>query len=112
MTGADLVVLVTEPTPFGLHDLRIAVSVARDMGLPVGVVINRNEGVYTPLTDYLAEEHVGTLAVIPERREIAEICSRGELVFDMVPDSRHYFTEMAVNMGTLLGLTGWRKHHD
>ncbi len=43
MRGADFVLLVTEPTPFGLHDLRLAVQVARDeLGLPVGVVVNRD----------------------------------------------------------------------
>lgn len=112
MTGAHLVVLVTEPTPFGLHDLRIAVSVARNMGLPVGVVINRNEGTYAPLIDYLAEERLSTLAVIPEQREIAETCSRGELMYDALPESRDYFTTIAMNIGKLLGIGAWRKDHE
>jgi MinD superfamily P-loop ATPase len=66
MHGADLVLMVTEPTPFGLHDLKLAVEVARDeLGLPVGVVINRagigDEGVEA----YCAAEDIPILMRIP-----------------------------------------------
>jgi MinD superfamily P-loop ATPase len=87
MNGADFVLLVTEPTPFGLHDLRQAVEVARgEMGLPVGVVINR-EGVGDQGVDaYCAEEHVPILMRIPIDRRIAEGYSEGEPLVKVLPE--------------------------
>jgi MinD superfamily P-loop ATPase len=78
MRGADAALMVTEPTPFGLHDLRLAVEVARDeLGLPVGVVINRDgvgdQGVET----YCAAEGIPVLMRIPLDRRIAEAYSEG-----------------------------------
>ena len=84
--GVDYVVLVTEPTPFGLHDLKLAVQMTRRLGLPFGVVVNRagigNDGVHT----YCREENVPILAEIPDDRRIAEAYSRGELACETLPD--------------------------
>jgi MinD superfamily P-loop ATPase len=87
MNGADFVLLVTEPTPFGLHDLRQAVQVARDeMGLPVGVLINR-EGVGDQGVDtYCASEDVPVLMRIPIDRRIAEAYSEGVPLVDALPE--------------------------
>jgi MinD superfamily P-loop ATPase len=75
--GSDFCVLVTEPTPFGLHDLKIAVQVLRSMAVPFGVVINRaglgNRKVY----DYCREEGIRVLMEIPYQRRIAALYSRG-----------------------------------
>ena len=92
MHGADIVLMVTEPTPFGLHDLRLAVEVARDeLGLPVGVVINRdgigNEGV----DEYCAAEGIPILMRIPFDRRIAEVYSEGGLVIEALPEYREQF---------------------
>jgi MinD superfamily P-loop ATPase len=87
MNGADFVLLVTEPTPFGLHDLKQAVEVARDeMGLPVGVVINR-EGVGDQGVDaYCAAEDVPILMRIPIDRRIAEAYSDGVPLVAALPE--------------------------
>lgn len=78
MRGADFVLLVTEPTPFGLHDLRLAVEVARDeLGLPVGVLINRDGVGDQGLETYCAAEGIPVLMRIPLERRIAEACSNG-----------------------------------
>lgn len=95
MRGADYVLLVTEPTPFGLHDLRLAVEVARDeLGLPVGVVVNRDatgdEGVET----YCAEEGIPILMRIPLERRIAEAISGGAALVEALPEYRPQFVEM------------------
>jgi MinD superfamily P-loop ATPase len=77
MRGSDFVVLVTEPTPFGLHDLQIAVEVLKKIGIPFGVVINRagigDKKVYT----YCEQEHIPILLEIPYDRKIAELYSKG-----------------------------------
>jgi MinD superfamily P-loop ATPase len=95
MNGADFVLLVTEPTPFGLHDLKQAVEVARDeMGLPVGVVINR-EGVGDQGVDaYCADEDVPILMRIPVDRRIAEAYSEGVPLVGALPQYRKAFLEL------------------
>jgi MinD superfamily P-loop ATPase len=95
MRGADYVLLVTEPTPFGLHDLRLAVQVAREeLGLPVGVVINRDgtgdEGVET----YCTQEEIPILMRIPLDRRIAEAISGGAALVEALPEYRPRFIEM------------------
>lgn len=73
----DFCVLVTEPTPFGLHDLKITVKVLRKMSVPCGVVVNRagigDKKVYT----YCKEENIPILLEIPYQRRIAELYSKG-----------------------------------
>jgi len=92
MDGADFVLLVTEPTPFGLHDLKQTVEVARDeMGLPVGVVINR-EGVGDQGVEaYCEAEEIPILMRIPLDRRIAEGYSEGTPLVETVPRYRERF---------------------
>ena len=95
MRGADFVLLVTEPTPFGLHDLRMAVAVAREeMGLQVGVVINR-EGVGDQGVEaYCAEARIPILMRIPLQRRIAEAYSEGKSLVEAAPAYQPQFEEM------------------
>ena len=92
MRGADYALMVTEPTPFGLHDLRIAVEVARnELGLPIGVVINR-EGVGDQgVDDYCAAEAIPILMRIPLDRRIAEAYSEGIPLVEAQPGYRGQF---------------------
>jgi MinD superfamily P-loop ATPase len=95
MRGADYVLLVTEPTPFGLHDLRLAVQVARDeLGLPVGVVINRDGTGDQGVEQYCAEEGLPILMRIPLERRIAEAISGGAALVEALPEYRRRFVEM------------------
>jgi len=93
--GADFALLVTEPTPFGLHDLRLAVEVARDeMGLPVGVVVNK-DGIGDDKVDaYCEEEGIPVLARIPFSRRIAEVCAAGEILVRAMPEYRQVFLDL------------------
>jgi MinD superfamily P-loop ATPase len=86
MRGSDFTVLVTEPTPFGLHDLRLAVETARQMNIPCGVVVNRAGIGDSGVSDFCAAEDVDILLEIPDDRRIAEACSRGE-VFSAVDEA-------------------------
>lgn len=95
MKGADFVLLVTEPTPFGLHDLRLTVEVARDeLGLPVGVVINRDGIGDEKVEEYCTEEDIPILMRIPFDRRIAEVYSEGGLVIEALPEYRDQFREL------------------
>lgn len=102
MNGADFVLLVTEPTPFGLHDLKQAVEVARDeMGLPVGVIVNR-EGVGDEGVDaYCQTEGVPILMRIPIERSIAEAYSEGLPLVDAVPAYRERFRALYADIERL-----------
>jgi MinD superfamily P-loop ATPase len=102
MTDADFVVLVTEPTPFGLHDLKIAASVARNMDKPVGVVVNREQGNFTPLENYLSKENIPFLMGLPEDRRIAESYSRGEVILKSLPEYHDRFVDLFTNIMKLV----------
>jgi MinD superfamily P-loop ATPase len=90
--GADRVVLVTEPTPFGLHDLTLAVEMVRELGMPFGVVVNRVGIGDDRVHAYCAREGIPILLEIPDDRRIAEAYSRGELVVDALPEYRSLFS--------------------
>ena len=104
LNGSDAVIMVTEPTPFGLHDLRIAVDVARLLDIPTGVVINKDQGGYPPLNDYLETNNVPVLAVIPEDAGIARHCSRGDIILESFPRYRDTYRSLTANLETLLGI--------
>jgi len=95
MWGSDVVLMVTEPTPFGLHDLRLAVEVARDeLRLPVAVVINRDGIGNDDVDRYCQAEGIPVLMRIPMDRRIAEAYSDGLTVVDALPEYRQRFLNL------------------
>ena len=106
LNASDAVIMVTEPTPFGLHDLRIAIDVARMLDIPTGVVINRDQGGYPPLSDYLEANNIPVLAVIPEDAEIARHYSRGSMILESLPGYIDTYLSLAANLEKLLGTCG------
>jgi len=91
LRDVDFVVLVTEPTPFGLHDLKLAVETVRELGTHFGVVINRVGVGDDRVLTYCIAEAIPILAEIPDDRRIAEAYSRGELIVDALPEYRGLF---------------------
>lgn len=75
--GSDYCILVTEPTPFGLHDLKLAVEVVRHLNIPFGVIINRDGIGDKKVEAYCQNENIPILLKIPERRKIAHLYSKG-----------------------------------
>lgn len=86
--GADYVILVTEPTPFGLNDLGLAVDMLRALDLRFGVVVNRCDIGDSLLWEYCEHEHIPILARMPFSRDIAEAYAVGELGVDRNRDFR------------------------
>lgn len=84
--GSDFVVLVTEPTPFGLNDLKLAVEMLRVLRLPFGVVVNRADMGDEAVFDYCDNESIDVLLRIPDDRRIAEAYSRGQLAVEALPE--------------------------
>jgi MinD superfamily P-loop ATPase len=90
----DYVVLVTEPTPFGLHDLRLAAEVARTLQRPYGVVINRATPVAIETREWCEQMHVPILAEIPDDVAIARAYSQGQLITESVPGLQPVFDQL------------------
>lgn len=82
--GCDLLLLVTEPTPFGLSDLKLAVEMARALKLKFGVVINRANTGDREVWNYCRHQRINILAEIPDDRAVAEAYSRGEIAAESV----------------------------
>jgi len=91
---ADFLVLVTEPTPFGLNDLTLAVEMARELELPFGVVVNRCDVGDDKVAGYCEDERIPVLLEIPDDRRVAEAYSSGALAVDAVPDYRAHIEKL------------------
>ena len=94
MKGADFVLLVTEPTPFGLHDLKLALGAVRILGIPCGLVINRSDIGDEKVKEYAKDESLPILMEIPFDRSIAEAYSRGDLIVEKMPEWKDKFAEL------------------
>jgi MinD superfamily P-loop ATPase len=94
MRGSDYLILVTEPTPFGLHDLKLAAQVAGELGIRTGVVVNRENGAYPPMDAYLAEHGLPILLRIPFERGIAEGVAQGRTLVVIHPEYTGLFLKM------------------
>ncbi len=105
---ADLVLLVAEPTPFGLSDLRLAVDTVGELGLPCAVVINRAGTGEDELRAYCAAQRLPVLLAIPDDRRIAEAYSRGELAITALPQLRQGFQTLIDQLPALAAALGPR----
>ncbi|MBN1889909.1 MAG: ATP-binding protein [Thermoflexales bacterium] len=92
--GADFLLLVTEPTPFGLHDLRLAVQVGRELNLRMGVVINRDGVGDEGVDEFCAVEGLPILMRIPFERVIAEGVAQGRTLVEIHPQYAVRFQEL------------------
>ena len=90
----DFVLMVTEPTPFGLHDLKLAVGAVRLLGIPTGLVINRCDVGNDEVQQYAKREGIPILMEIPFDRAIAEAYSKGELLVDVMPEWKPRFAAL------------------
>lgn len=87
----DLVLLVTEPTPFGLNDLKLAVGMVRELGVNLAVVVNRSDGRDDCIRRYCIEENIDIVLEIPDDRRIAEAYSSGRMLIDDLPEYQPTF---------------------
>ena len=84
--GSDFCILVTEPTPFGLNDLALAVETVRELGIPCGVVLNRAGVGDNKVEEYCGKENIPILLTIPLDTKIARLYSRGIALVDGLPE--------------------------
>jgi len=100
--GSDFILLVTEPTPFGLHDLRIAVDAVSGMGIPLGVLLNRSDLGDHEVPKFCVAKGIPLLAKIPHDRDIAEGYARGDLLVTSAPKYIRVFLELFVKIQELV----------
>jgi MinD superfamily P-loop ATPase len=89
--GSDFCLLVTENTPFGLNDLKLAVEMVKALKIPMGVFINRADLGNTQAKEYCHKGNIPLLGELPHDRRIAEVYSRGEIVIEEIPVYRTIF---------------------
>jgi MinD superfamily P-loop ATPase len=101
--GSDAVLLVTEPTPFGLHDLELAVGAVRELQLPMALVINRADLGDRRVHDYAARENLPILLEIPFDRQAAGAYARGHLLVEALPGWRAMMLGLLEDLKKTLG---------
>ncbi len=94
MKGSDFVLMVTEPTPFGLHDLKLAVEAVKILGIPSGLIINRADIGDDRVVAYAEEEGLPILMEIPFDRKIAEAYSCGKPIVEIMPAWKDKFRSL------------------
>ena len=92
--GSDYCILVTEPTPFGLNDLMLAVEVLRKLKIPFGVVINRSDLGNEDTHVYCKKENISILMEIPFKKEIAVLYSKGMPLVEQLPEYKKEFSKL------------------
>ena len=100
--GSDFCLLVTEPTPFGLNDLTLAVEMVKELNIPFGVVLNRAGVGDAGVQEYCKKENIPVLLTIPLETEIARIYSRGIPLVEGLPQWRTRFRELFVKVKGLI----------
>ena len=94
MRAADFVLLVTEPTPFGLHDLKLAFEMVKTLNIPTGLVVNRIGLGDGKVREFAEQSNLPFLMGIPFDRKIAEAYARGEMIVDILPEYKHKFKKL------------------
>ena len=92
--GADFVLLVTEPTPFGLNDLKLAIDMVRVLNIPFAVVINRCNCGDDEVKKFCQAEGIDVILEIPDDRRIAEAYSRGQMAVQAFPEYEKVFIDV------------------
>ncbi|HCE43976.1 MAG TPA: (4Fe-4S)-binding protein [Lentisphaeria bacterium] len=96
--NSDFVLLVSEPTPFGLHDMTLAVKVIKQLKIPFGVLVNKSDSDDDRIGKYCRSEKIALLMRIPEDRRIAEAYSRGVPLLETMPDLKDKFEKLLQDM--------------
>jgi MinD superfamily P-loop ATPase len=106
MKGTDFVLLVTEPTPFGLHDLTLAVEAVKLLGIPCGLVINRAGIGNDDVKKYARNENIPILLEIPFDKNIASAYSKGELLVQALPEYKEIFKGLYTSIEAIVNRKG------
>lgn len=98
VTNADYIILVTEPTPFGLNDLAIAVMTIRQLNIPMGIIINKYKDDNHLIDDYCNKQDIPVIGRILEDIAIAKAYSEGQPLINAIPELKDYFNSILANI--------------
>lgn len=96
--GSDVAMLVTEPTPFGLNDLKLAVGLTLKLGVPTGIIVNRSDGEDRIIADYAEQIGLPIAGRIPFERKYAEVYSEGKILVEWFPELRENLLSIYDNL--------------
>lgn len=94
VTDADVAVLVTEPTPFGLNDLRLAAQLTLKIGVPTGIVVNRSDGTDALIQEFADESGIPIIGRIPFDRRYAETYAEGDILAEKHSEIRDAMVQL------------------
>jgi MinD superfamily P-loop ATPase len=106
MRGADAALLITEPTPFGLHDLELITEVVRTLGLPAAVIVNRDGTGYRRIEEFCDRAGLPIILRIPFSRAIAEGTARGRPLIEFEPDYADILTDLPARLAATPEMSG------
>jgi len=109
MKDSDFVLLVTEPTPFGLHDLKLAVETVKILKLPAGLVINRSDIGFDKVVTYAKQENIPILMEIPFDINIAKAYSKGIPFVNVLPEYKEKFLHLFESIKSIINKNGVSK---
>lgn len=110
--GSDFCLLVTEDTPFGLNDLKLAVEMVRVLQVPLGVFINREDLGNGSTKEYCQQQNVPILGSLPYDRRVAEVYAQGKVVVDELPKYKNVFLNLFAQIAKLVNKRschGWER---
>ena len=99
--NTDYVLLVTEPTPFGLNDLKLAVETVPLLNVPFGVIINRHGIGDNRVEKFCKEKNINVVLKLPDDRHIGESYSEGKILVEQLPEYKNIFIELSKTIGIL-----------
>lgn len=98
---SDFVILITESTPFGLNDLKLAVETMRVLGQTFGVIINRYGIGNSSVEEYCQDEHIPIITTVKNDKEVAKLYSKGELIYPSIGHFKDSLKDIVEFMGGL-----------
>jgi MinD superfamily P-loop ATPase len=108
--ASDFVILVTESTPFGLNDLKLAVEMVRALELDCGVVVNRSGFDDQPVEKYCLDQNIEIIGKLPHDRKVAEAYSRGEIISHNIPEHKRILDKILSGISVFVdGKSGDRR---
>lgn len=106
MFSADFILMITEPTPFGLHDLKMSVSLARKLNKNFAIILNRSDLGDNSVQAFCQKEEIPILMELPFQKKIAEIYSSGKLLINESPDFKEKMQKLWADLNHLLTKEG------
>jgi len=98
VSSADFVIMVTEPTPFGLHDLKLMVETVKQLNKKHGIVVNKAGLDYKPLYDYIHQNNITLMGEIPFSKTLAGAYSRGEIIAETSKEVTEIFRDIIIKI--------------